>query len=389
MKKKIAIITTHPIQYNAPLFKLLTDRSAVEIKVFYSWGTKVLENKFDPGFGKIINWDIPLLEGYSFEFLENTAKEQGSHHFNGIINPDIIEKIQAYNPHCLLVYGWAFKSHLKVMRYFKNKISIVFRGDSTLLDTQNFVNRIKRKIILKWVYSHVNKALYVGTNNYAYFKSFGLKSNQLSFAPHAVDNQKFFCLDNACKEIAINYRRQLEIMKDDFVILFAGKFEPKKDPLLLAEAFISCCFPSSVHLLMVGNGILEDQLKSKCRDKVNIHFLEFQNQSNMPGLYACSDVFVLPSKGPGETWGLAVNEAMASGNAIIASDKCGCSADLIENGKNGFIFQAGNREMLREKLIEVYINKNASKMGQISKEIIREFSFEKIAIQIESIANNS
>src|SRR6476469_929600 len=78
-KPRLAILTTHPVQYNAPWFKLLAGRGRVEVKVFYTWGRGGVEKKFDPAFGCEIQWDIPLLEGYSFEFLENTAKRPGSH----------------------------------------------------------------------------------------------------------------------------------------------------------------------------------------------------------------------------------------------------------------------------------------------------------------------
>ncbi|MGB2995140.1 MAG: glycosyltransferase family 1 protein, partial [Ferruginibacter sp.] len=60
MLKKLAIVTTHPIQYHAPLFALLASRNKISIRVFYTWGKQVLEQKFDPGFGKKISWDIPL-----------------------------------------------------------------------------------------------------------------------------------------------------------------------------------------------------------------------------------------------------------------------------------------------------------------------------------------
>jgi hypothetical protein len=103
-KKRLAIITTHPIQYNAPLFRLLTERNQITIKVFYTWGKTVLQNKFDPGFGKIIEWDIPLLKGYDYEFLENTADDKGSHRFRGIINPDIINRIDDFRPDAILVF---------------------------------------------------------------------------------------------------------------------------------------------------------------------------------------------------------------------------------------------------------------------------------------------
>jgi hypothetical protein len=124
--KKLAIVTTHPIQYNAPLFELLTSRGNLDVKVFYTWGETVLENKYDPGFGKVIEWDIPLLKGYTYEFLENTALDKGSHHFKGINNPTLITELENYGAEAILIYGWAFKSHLKVLRHFHKKIPLFF-----------------------------------------------------------------------------------------------------------------------------------------------------------------------------------------------------------------------------------------------------------------------
>ena len=149
--KKLAIITTHPIQYNAPLFALLSKRNGIEIKVFYTWGKTVLSSKFDPGFQKVINWDINLLEGYSYEFVENIASEKGSHHFNGIDNPDLISKIKAFDPQAILVYGWSLKSHFRVMRHFKGKVPVFFRGDSHLLDPQQWIKKtIKRSVLISY-----------------------------------------------------------------------------------------------------------------------------------------------------------------------------------------------------------------------------------------------
>jgi hypothetical protein len=68
--KKLAIVITHPIQYYAPVFKLLHERQKINIMVFYTWGEgEGGAQKFDPGFGKNINWDIPLLEGYPYECI--------------------------------------------------------------------------------------------------------------------------------------------------------------------------------------------------------------------------------------------------------------------------------------------------------------------------------
>lgn len=136
--KKLAIVTTHPIQYYAPWFRLMSQRNVINLKVFYTW-SQAKEKVKDKTFGQDISWDIPLLKGYEFEFIENISTNPGSHHFRGIICPDLIPAIKKYNPDAILIFGWNFVSHLKVMRYFKNKIPIWFRGDSTLLDDKRWV----------------------------------------------------------------------------------------------------------------------------------------------------------------------------------------------------------------------------------------------------------
>ena len=386
--RRLAIITTHPIQYNAPLFALLHSRKAIEIKVFYTWGESVLKDKYDPGFGKIIEWDIPVLKGYEFEFLENVSKDKGSHHFNGIDNPFIIDSLKKFDPDAILVYGWAFKSHLKVLRYFTKKIPILFRGDSTLLDERSFIKEIKRSFFLRWIYRHVDFALYVGKNNFNYFRKSGLAKRQLIYAPHAIDNHRFAVINEPCRAYANALREKLKISKPSLVFLFAGKMEPKKDPRILLDAFRQCNFNQSVHLLIVGNGELDIRLREKYGNIPGIHFIDFQNQQLMPAVYEIADVFVLPSDGPGETWGLAVNEAMANGKAVIVSDKCGCAANLVMDRVNGYVFEAGNLDNLIKVLKRMNEGRDSTElMKQESKKIIRNFTIEKLAEVIESVVN--
>lgn len=385
--KRLAIVTTHPIQYNAPLFKLLAERKNIDIKVFYTWGESVLEKKYDPGFGKVIEWDIPLLDGYEYEFLVNTAKVKGSSHFKGIVNPNAVSVIERYSPDAILIYGWAFNSHLKLLRHFKNKIPVLFRGDSTLLDKTNLFQSLKRKIFLRYIYSFIDFALYTGKNNYRYYKKAGLNDKQLVFAPHAIDNTRFESENPSYKNEAKLIREEMGMMPTSMVFLFAGKLEPKKDVEILLNAFMKYASKTSLHLLIVGNGILENSLKKRYQ-AFNVHFLDFQNQKKMPAIYEVADIYVLPSKGPGETWGLSVNEAMANGKAIIVSDKCGCAADLIRPGENGFIFKSGDEREL-SKILETLICDRAlvKQMQDCSKMIIQDYTLNHVAEAIEYIIN--
>lgn len=380
---RLAIITTHPIQYYAPIFKLLTQHQKLEIKIFYTLGEANL-NQFDPGFGKKIDWNIPLLDGYNFQFEKNTAKKPGSHGFWGIKNPDLIKNIKNWKADALLVFGWAYLSHLQVLLYFKNKIPIFLRGDSTLLDKKNSVKNSIKSFLLRLIYNCVDHAFYVGTNNKAYFKYYGLKEKQLSFAPHAIDNERF---GNDQSVEAAKIRNQFGIKKDEILILFAGKLEVKKNPELLLKAFESLN-QQNTHLVFVGNGPLEKELKTQktlLKTASRIHFLDFQNQLQMPVIYQSCDLFCLPSCGPGETWGLAVNEAMACRKAILVSDQVGCAADLIFDGKNGAIFQSENKTDFVQKLLLLCHKKTVlKKYGQTSAEIIKSWNFESVVNAMEN-----
>jgi glycosyltransferase involved in cell wall biosynthesis len=379
--KRLAIITTHPIQYNAPMFQLLAKRGNVQVRVFYTWGEAAMQDKYDPGFKKVIQWDIPLLDGYDFEWVHNASKDPGSHHFTGIVNPDLEKRVLQFNPDAVLVYGWSFQSHLKLMRSLKGKVKIIFRGDSTLLDQQHWLKKLVRSASLKWIYKHVDIALFTGKENKKYFIAHGLKESQLCFAPHAIDNSRFN-FDEIHYKKSKELRIELGISDEDFVFLFAGKFESKKAPLLLKAAF-SKLNADRIHLVFVGNGSLENQLKNE--HNRSIHFLPFQNQHIMPAIYQMCDVFVLPSMGPGETWGLAVNEAMAAGKAILVSDKCGCAADLVFNGRNGYRFKSEDECELKSRMQLILVPKKAKAMGLQSRCIIEQYSFKALCESIEAV----
>jgi glycosyltransferase involved in cell wall biosynthesis len=383
--KKLAIITTHPIQYYAPIFKLLHQREHISIKVYYTWGERALD-KFDPGFGQKVNWDIPLLDGYPYEWVLNTAQDPGTHHSKGIINPELTEQVNVWSPDAVLFFGWAYKGHLRAIKYYHNKIPVYFRGDSTLLNEPTGIRGMIKYFALRWVYRHVDHAFYVGTNNKAYFRKYGLREKQLSFAPHAIDNSRF---EKDYSDDATKLRQSLNIKDEEILILYAGKFDHVKNVKILLSAFINLN-KDNVKLLLVGNGPLESELKKLAAtgNSSNIHFLDFQNQSYMPVLYQAADLFCLPSVS--ETWGLAINEAMAGGRAVVTSDKVGCAADLVKGDYNGAVFRSNQVDDLTAKLAKLINSKTVlQEYGNNSRNLIKNWSFEHIAEAIEHKLNET
>jgi glycosyltransferase involved in cell wall biosynthesis len=377
---KLAIVSTHPIQYNAPLFRRLAATPGLEIMVFYTWSQTASGSQYDPQFGKVISWDIPLLDGYAYTFVENVSPHPGSGHFKGIQNPELIQRIRDWSPSAVLVYGWSFQSHLACMRYFKGRIPVLFRGDSTLVDDIPGLKSSLRRLFLRWVYRHVDIALYAGKANKAYFKACGLQEHQLVFAPHAIDNDRFGS-DPAQHEAAARERRAaMGIADEHLVVMFAGKFEAKKDPQFMIRLAAACPNPG-LRFLMVGNGALEPALRYAASADQRVIFMDFQNQQAMPVVYRMADVFVLPSV-YNETWGLAVNESMACKRPAIVSSKVGCAPDLVEEGVTGWTFDPGTAsEQKVAKILEhLYANRQVlQEVGIHAEKKIRSYSYDAVA----------
>ncbi|HMO33456.1 MAG TPA: glycosyltransferase family 4 protein [Lacibacter sp.] len=382
--KKLAIITTHPIQYNAPLFRLLADRQHVELKVFYTWGQSK-DAVYDARFGIQRSWDVPLLEGYPHEFVSNVSRHPDSNRFFGVKNPGLIRQLEEEGYDAILVYRWSLYSHLRILRHRWKKARLFFRGDSVPGEEITGWKHFLRKRLLRWVYLNVSKALTVGSANAAYYRWAGLTEHQLLLAPHAVDNN-FFQKDAAMLEQkALEERRNIQIPDDAIVFLYAGKFYEVKQLDRLITAFRDCTEPG-FRLILVGNGKEEEQLRRLAAADSRIHFMGFRNQSEMPWVYRMGDVFVLPSRS--ETWGLSVNEAMACGRPALVSRNCGCAPELIVEGVTGFTFDAGNTQELTDQLRRFTDKKSVHSLGQQAHEHIAGFSLECVAAVIEGAVLN-
>ena len=235
-------------------------------------------------------------------------------------------------------------------------------------------------MILKFIFRNVDKALYVGEYNRQYFLKYGLKEQQLIAAPHAIDNNRFSSNAAQWELQAIAERKKLQIPDDAVVFLYAGKFYELKQLDVLINVFKQVKNPV-YRLLLVGSGEQENMLKDLAKEDDRIIFQGFKNQSEMPWVYRMADVFVLPSNS--ETWGLAVNEAMACGRAAIVSDQCGCAPELIVQGQTGFVFKSGSEEELLFCLQQFGHKQKAVEMGKIALKYIEQFSLEKLAEVIE------
>lgn len=340
MIRRLAIVLSHPTQYYSPWFRHLAAESGLkdwELRVFYLWDFGVTDKK-DPQFGHTLRWDTDLLSGYVSEFVPNRAKDPGTHHFVGLDNPTLGRRLRSYAPDAVLVFGYAYKSQLKLL--LRPPAPLIFRGDSHLIDHPR-PSLIKR-LGLRWVYSRFAAVTYVGKANHDYFGTFGVPDRKLHFVPHCVDAAHF--QRTPAVETAVHTRKVAMGLEHSRIVLFAGKLIPAKQPRELLQAFLTLSLPDTA-LVFVGDGSELESLRALAAAHPNarVHFLPFANQSEMPAIYAMADLFVLPSRGLYETWGLAVNEAMHMGVPCLVSNRVGCQRDLVIPDETGWVFRCDNQ----------------------------------------------
>lgn len=380
--KRLAIIASHPIDYNAALFKTLTEREKVILKVFYTWSQFKHVTLFDMEYRRRNPRKSPFLEDYDYTFVNNTAPEPGLHHFDGIENPTLIADIEEWNPTAILVFEWSFKSHLDCLHHFHNKIPVLYREETTLF-TEKFINKDRLKgINLASVYASIDKALYLGTYNKEYYESYGLIENKLISAPFAIENERFFDISYNYETSADAWRARYNIPVSSMVFLYAGKLITSKGVELLIDAFKSISSPKK-HLMIVGNGPLEDDLKKRSAGFANIHFLDFEEPQMMHLVYRLCDVYVLPCIEPGETWGYSVNEAMACSKAVLVSNKACGATDIIQPGANGYIFNTDKEGDLKDKMSKFNDVLETYMMGEKSLYFVKYYSLKNLAIAVE------
>jgi glycosyltransferase involved in cell wall biosynthesis len=348
-RRKLAVVLSHPTQYYSPWFRWIAAQAPIDLRVFYLWDFG-LEERRDPQFGIAVKWDVDLTSGYDWESVPNVAADPGTHHFKGLVNPALTRRLSAWNPDAVLVFGYPWVSHLRAILWARlRRVPLIFRGDS------HFIGRphpgALRTAALSLLYGQFAAVTYVGAANRRYFERLGVPARHLFFAPHSVDAARFDPTRPEIRSGALELKRRLGLAAPTQVVLFAGKWVPAKQPVELLAAFLAIQSPDTA-IVFVGDGAERPRLEALARDHpaAAVHFLPFANQAEMPVRYALADLFVLPSRGLYETWGLAVNESMHLGVPCLVSDRVGCQEDLVIPGRTGWVFAAEQPADLQRQL---------------------------------------
>lgn len=352
---RLTAVLVHPVQYYAPWFRqIAAECPELDLTVIYA--TEPTPEQQGVGFGRAFTWDVPLTEGYRCQVVRPSRPEDDlrSSSFRGVDVPGIGEAVLATRPDVALIPGWYSVTLRRALHACRRAgVPVLYRGDSNLASAPSGLPWAAWRARTWLRLRAYDGFLATGTRSREYLLSFGIPRARVFASPHCVDNELFArqAAPFQTPDARRTGRAALGLAPDAFTVLFAGKLEPKKRPLDLLHGLAR--LGPGVQLLVVGGG----ELEAECRQAaaalgVSVAWTGFLNQTEMARAYAVADCLTLPS-GKGETWGLVVNEALATGLPCVVADKVGCAPDLIVPGETGEVFPSGDREALARAIQRV------------------------------------
>jgi glycosyltransferase involved in cell wall biosynthesis len=379
---RLGHFVTHPIQYFAPLYRALSARDDVQLTVLF--GSRFgLQPSFDEGFGKTIQFDVPLLSGYRHRFLDNRGSGEPTRGAGNFDCPGLDAVCREEKFDAVWVHGWAYRAQRQAIDSCRKRgVPYLIRAETTLLLKPRWSLRwLGARLMLGRMLRGAGACLYVGKSNRDFYASMGVVQSRLFPAHYSVDAARF--RDAAGDdEGRRRLRREHGADEETCVVVASSKAIERKrlDDAIRAVGRLG----PDVRLWVLGDGPLRPRLEELARREApcRVVWHGFVNQSRIPPLLAAADVFVMPSQD--EPWGLSVNEAMAVGLPAVCSDGVGCAADLVRPGETGHTYPAGDVAALANCLEELRVDREKRRrMGAAARDLVlTEYDVSATARQI-------
>jgi glycosyltransferase involved in cell wall biosynthesis len=382
-KVRLAYLVSHPIQYQAPLLRRISQEPDIELTVFFASNFSVREY-VDKGFGVDVKWDVPLLDGYHHEFLPSIWDKRRTGPTSQL-NYGIFSRLRGHRGiagfDVLWVHGYSTLNALQAMLAAKALgIPVLLRAESRLSGKERSIfKRAAKRAFFSIIKRLIDGVLPIGTLNSTYWRHYLGEELPQFLMPYAVDNHYFQSRSHEATTTRDELLLELNLDVSRPVILFASKLQNRKRCQDLVEAYLNLLPTEGTphpYLVIVGDGVERTALEQRVKQSVitGVRFCGFRNQSELPRFFDLATIFVLPSRD--EPWGLIVNEVMNAARAVIVSDDVGCQPDLIADGVEGCVFPVGDVAALAEALRRVLATPETAKaMGERGLKRIQTWSY--------------
>ncbi len=351
---KIGFIVARPTQFEAPFFRFVHELGQQDrLDVFF------LTDSNRPGYdretGLPLPWGTDLYTGYPHYFLLSENRVQ-----------ELVPFLRTgYSLMIINGYKNAYAGFVAICRQHHTPVAL--RLDTAFFNKTGLEFVLRRLFLLK-IYRQFDHFMVTGNVSRRYLIQMGIASEKISIFSYCVDNAFF----------AGNPSRDASPLPSEVRmhtrLLVVTKLIRRESPGEVIRALQYLNRPD-LDLYIAGDGRERRALEKMAgaRHGRSIHFLGLVPYLHLRQHYWMSDLFIHPARE--EPWGVSVQEAIAGGCRVVASDKVGAAYDLIKTGENGFIYRSGRHEELAEK-IECALQIPIQQANATNRHILQSWNFD-------------
>jgi glycosyltransferase involved in cell wall biosynthesis len=376
MKRRVVILTEIIAPYRIPVFNALAARNDVDPHIIFFSET-------DPS---LRQWRVYKDEiRFSYEVLPAWRRRLGR--YNLLVNRGVGYALRNAAPAAVVCGGYSYLASWQAALWAKKHgIPLLLWSESTAQDIrrEHVPVEFMKKLFRRWCRAFVA----AGIASRAYLLALGAREMSVFIAPDAVDVLLY--AEQAEKaRLNANHIRAHHALPPRY-FLYVGRLVEEKGvfDLLAAYARLDENTRSQIGLVFVGDGPVRADLAQRASQIGSgvVKFCGWVHRERISEFYALAEALIFPTYS--DTWGLVVNEAMACGLPIVASDAAGCVPDLVHQGKNGWTFPSHDIDGLAHAMQTVCGQPQvAARMGASSFEMIQAYTPEMCAAGLMEAVN--
>jgi 1,2-diacylglycerol 3-alpha-glucosyltransferase len=263
-----------------------------------------------------------------------------------ILRARLHEVLSTFRAEVVAIPGWSSRAAFCALEWcLEHGVPAIVMSESQAIDGRRSgtmyswsSERVKQSLLRAF-----GAGLVGGESHRQYLVQLGMPAEQVFLGYDAIDNDYFARGAAATRANAAEIRQKLSLPQQYF--LASNRFIPKKNLPFLIRSYARYRRQSPISrsnqtgpwdLVILGDGPLRaeiEKLIAECGLAGHVSLPGFRQYEDLPAYYGLAGGFVHASTT--EQWGLVVNEAMAAGLPVLVSNRCGCAAELVKQGKNG------------------------------------------------------
>lgn len=319
--RRVLILTSIVAPYRPPSFAALARQPGIDLLVgFLSEGDRRRP------------WKDP---GASLDFGHVVYDGDGGR------TTGVIRSLRSFRPDVVVVGGWDQPAYLvPVAARGLGAFRLVIWSESTLRDAR--ASRAWRERVKRAVVRRADGILVPGSAAAEYARFLGAR--RVFVAPNAADADLF---------AGAGANDSAGAADGEPIVLYAGRLAVEKGLDVLLHAWRTVQDRTDAQLVLVGSGPEEPHLRAQAGrlGLRGVRWVPFVQPVELAAWYRLAGLAVLPSRS--EPWGFVINEAMAAGLPVVATNAAGAARDLIVDGVNGWRVGVGDPGALAGRIVEL------------------------------------